>query len=98
MFPDNKNMKQNKKLTSIGLKTNPALPERPACSITEAPCLMSICVDVRKMDKTDGVLTGVGARQVVPGIRLFDDVLVDLVPLTLSVTPETERWDENRLF
>lgn len=39
----------------------------------------------------DVVLTGVGARQVVPGIRLFDDVLVDLEPLTLSVTPETER-------
>lgn len=33
-------------------------------------------------------LTGVGSGQVVPGIGLFDDVLVDLVPLTLSITPE----------
>ena len=39
------------------------------------------------------VLTGVGARQVVPGVRLFDDVLMDLVPLTLCVTPETESSD-----
>lgn len=37
------------------------------------------------------VLTSVGARQVVPGIRLFDEVLMDLVPLALSVTPETEK-------
>lgn len=41
------------------------------------------------MNKRD--LTGVGARQVVPGICLFDDVLMNLVPLTLSVTPEKER-------
>ena len=43
------------------------------------------------MNKTDRVLTGVGARQVVPRIRLFDDVFMDLVPLTLCVTPEKER-------
>lgn len=36
------------------------------------------------------ILTSVGARQVVPGIGFFDDVLMDLVPFTLSVTPETE--------
>ena len=57
---------------------------------------MSICVGVRKMNKTDVVLTGVGTRQVVSGIRLFDDVLMDLVPLALSVTPETERWDKTQ--
>ena len=47
------------------------------------------------------VLTSVGAWQVVPGIRLFDDILMDLVPLTLSVTPGTERWDrvaENKVL
>lgn len=37
------------------------------------------------------VLTGVGSRQVVPGVGLFDDVLVDLVPLALSVTPEKKK-------
>ncbi len=52
-----------------------------------------MCVDVRKQKRIKKVLTGVGAWQVVPGIRLFDDVLMDLVPLTLSVTPETERRD-----
>lgn len=43
------------------------------------------------MDTTGVVLTGVGAGQVVPGVGLFDDVLMDLVPLTLSVAPETQR-------
>lgn len=38
------------------------------------------------------VLTGVGARQVVPRICLFDDVLVDLRPLALSVAPEIHKW------
>lgn len=32
-------------------------------------------------------LTRVGAGQVVARVQLFDDVLVDLVPLTLRVTP-----------
>lgn len=41
------------------------------------------------MDKRCVVLTGVGARQVVSGVGLFNDVLMDLVPLTLSVAPET---------
>ena len=43
------------------------------------------------MNETRVVLTRVGARQVVSGICLFDEVLVDLVPLTFCVTPETER-------
>lgn len=33
------------------------------------------------------VLTGVGAGQVVSGVGLLDDVLVDLVPLALGVAP-----------
>lgn len=32
-------------------------------------------------------LTRVGAGQVVARVQLFDDVFVDLVPLTLRVTP-----------
>ena len=34
-----------------------------------------------------GAPTGVGARQVVSGVGLLDDVLVDLVPLALRGTP-----------
>lgn len=37
------------------------------------------------------VLTRVRAGQVVPGVRLFDDVLVDLGPLALRVTPDGKR-------
>lgn len=36
-------------------------------------------------------LTRVGAGQVVAGVRLFDDVLVDLRPLALRVAPEDKR-------
>lgn len=36
-------------------------------------------------------LTGVGARQVVPRVHLFDDVLVDLRPLALCVTPKMHK-------
>lgn len=36
-------------------------------------------------------LTRVGAGQVVAGVSLFDDVLVDLRPLALRVAPEDER-------
>lgn len=35
-----------------------------------------------------GGLTCVGAGQVVAGVSLFDDVLVDLRPLALRVAPE----------
>lgn len=33
------------------------------------------------------ILTCVGASQIITRVQLFDDVLVDLVPLTLCVTP-----------
>lgn len=33
------------------------------------------------------ILTRVGAGQIVTRVQLFDDVLVDLVPLTLCVAP-----------
>lgn len=44
-----------------------------------------------RVSRRGGVLTRVGAGQVVSGVGLLDDVLVDLVPLALSVAPETER-------
>lgn len=34
-----------------------------------------------------GTPTCIGASQIVARIQLFDDVLVDLVPLTLCITP-----------
>lgn len=43
--------------------------------------------EVRKKKNEHVGLTGVGARQVVPRVDLFDDVLVDLRPFALCVTP-----------
>lgn len=44
-----------------------------------------------------GVLTRVRAGQVVSGVGLFDDVLVDLRPLALRVTPEGRRDGEEQI-
>lgn len=80
-------MVRNKKVNQyIGLKTNPTTFKRPDCSIIKSPSY-----NVSKKQKTLVLLTGVGARQVVPGVCLFDYVLMDLVPLALCVTPGTER-------
>lgn len=61
---------------------------------TDEPSIkfMSVTPETKTWQR-GGILTCVGAGQVVSRIGFFDDVLMDLEPLALSVTPETEKND-----
>lgn len=37
--------------------------------------------------QTNLILTRIGASQIITRVQLLDDVLVDLIPLTLCITP-----------